>query len=149
MAQGSSDGERQRLLRARKELKQKKPKFVRQESWRYLRVKKRWRRPRGIDSKMREKLAGRPSSVSIGYSSPRAVRGLHPSGLEEVLIYRPEDLAEVNPERQAVRIAHTVGARKRAEILEKAKELKITVLNPQGVKAIEPKESEKTGSGTS
>jgi large subunit ribosomal protein L32e len=98
---------------------------------------------------MREKLAGRPSSVSIGYSSPRAVRGLHPSGLEEVLIYRPEDLAEVNPERQAVRIAHTVGARKRAEILEKAKELKITVLNPQGVKAIEPKESEKTGSGTS
>jgi hypothetical protein len=42
-----------------------------------------------------------------------------------------------------------VGARKRAEILEKAKELKITVLNPQGVKAIEPKESEKTGSGTS
>ncbi|MBS7643138.1 50S ribosomal protein L32e [Candidatus Bathyarchaeota archaeon] len=148
MAQVSSGSEQERLLRVREKLKQKKPKFMRQESWRYLRVKNCWRRPKGIDSKMREKLAGRPSSVSIGYGSPRRVRGLHPSGLEEILIYRPEDLAKVNPERQAVRIAHTVGARKRAEILEKAKELKITVLNPQGVKAIEPKESEKTSSGT-
>jgi len=146
MVQGSSNIAQERLLRIRKRLRQKKPKFARQESWRYLRVKSRWRRPRGIDSKMREKLAGRPSSVSIGYGSPRPVRGIHPSGLKEVLIHRPEDLAKVNPERQAARIAHTVGAQKRTGILEKAKELKITVLNPQGVKAIEPKESEKTSS---
>ena len=37
----------------------KKPKFRRQESWRYKRVPDKWRRPHGIDSKMRKKVKNR------------------------------------------------------------------------------------------
>jgi len=121
-------------------MKRKRPHFVRQESWRYVRVKENWRRPRGIDSKMRLKVKGWPRCPEVGYRGPRAVRGLHPSGFEEVLVHNVEELQKVDPERQAVRIAHTVGGRKRAEIVAEAERLGITVLNPRGIIVIEEEE---------
>lgn len=130
-----------RLLRIRRTVSRRRPKFVRQESWRYVRVKENWRRPRGIDSKMRLKLKSRPALVSIGYGSPRKVRGLHPSGKREVLVHNVEELERINPEVEVARIAHTVGLRKRIQILEKAKDLGITVLNPgKGGLLLESKE---------
>ncbi len=126
-----------RLLKLRERMKRKRPRFVRQESWRYVRVKENWRRPRGIDSKMRLKVKGWPRCPEVGYRGPRAVRGLHPSGFEEVLVHNVEELQKVDPERQAVRIAHTVGGRKRAEIVAEAERLGITVLNPRGIIVIE------------
>lgn len=117
-----------RLLSLRETLKGKKPDFIRQESWRYKRVKPSWRRPKGIDSKMRLKRKGWPKSVDVGYRSPKEVRGLHPSGFEEVIVHNVKDLEEVEPD-QAARIAHTVGMKKRTQIIERAEELKIYVLN--------------------
>lgn len=118
-----------RLLELRNVMNRRRPKFIRQESWRYKRVKPNWRRPRGIDSKMRLKKKGKPPLVSIGYRGPRAVRGLHPTGFEEVLVHNPKELETIDPSRQAVRIASAVGRRKRIEIIEKADELGIVVLN--------------------
>lgn len=116
-----------RLLKLRME---RAVKFVRQESWRYARVDESWRKPRGVSSKMRRRMRGWPRIVSIGYGSPRIVRGLHPSGFREILVYREEDLEGLDPERDAVRIAHTVGMRKRKAILDKARKLGLKVLNP-------------------
>ncbi len=123
--------EKARLLRIRAKLKRKKPKFLRQEWWRFPKFKNdpKWRRPKGIDSKMRLKLKGKARSPSIGWSSPRAVRGLHPSGYEEVLVHNVKELETIDPTRQAARIAGTVGKRKRLMIIERAKELGIKVLN--------------------
>lgn len=123
--------EKARLLRVRARLKRKKPKFLRQEWWRYPKFKNdpKWRRPKGIDSKMRLKKKGKPRSPSIGWSSPRLVRGLHPSGYEEVLVHNVKELEAIDPTRQAARIARTVGARKRELIIARAKELGIKVLN--------------------
>lgn len=120
----------EKALRVRKRLKRKKPIFVRQESWRYDRLKENWRRPRGIDNKMRRKIKGWPSTVNVGYRGPKAVRGIHPSGYEEVLVHNAEELKGINPKTQAVRIAHTVSKRTRAKILVEARKKKITVLNP-------------------
>jgi large subunit ribosomal protein L32e len=126
--------EREKALRLRAKVKKKKPDFVRQESWRYDRLKENWRRPKGIDNKMRRKIKGWPPTVNVGYRGPKAARGLHPSGYEEVLVYNIEDLKKVNPKTQAVRIAHTVGKKKRMQILQEAKKKKIVVLNLSEVK---------------
>ncbi len=117
------------LLKLRKRMKQKKPKFVRPESWRYVRLKKNWRKPSGLDHKVRLKYAGWPPGASVGYRGPKASRGLHPSGYEEVLVYNAEQLKNTDPKTQAVRIAHTVGKRKRVRILTEAKKKRIVVLN--------------------
>jgi large subunit ribosomal protein L32e len=119
------------LLKLRAEIASRRPDFVRQESWRYKRLKPSWRKPKGIDSKMRLRVKGWPKIVKVGYRGPAAVRGLHPSGFRDVLVYNVSDLQRLNPETDAARIAHTVGAKKRREILAKAKELGIKVLNPQ------------------
>ena len=122
--------EKKKLLKKRKEISARRPKFVRQESWRYKRLKKSWRKPKGIDNKMKEKRKGVPSMVNIGYRSPKAVRGLHPSGYQVVHVANIYDLEEIDKETEAVMIKHTVGGRKRQIILDNASDLGLKVLNP-------------------
>jgi large subunit ribosomal protein L32e len=109
----------------------KKPKFRRQESWRFKRVTDKWRKPHGIDSKMRKKIKGWPASPTTGYRSPKKTRGIHPSGFIETRVTTVDDLIGIDPELQAIRIARTVGGRKRVEILTRAEEKGIHVLNPR------------------
>jgi len=134
---------RGRALATRKRVKSKKPDFKRQESWRYKRLEKSWRRPRGLDSKMRKKVKGWPSSPGAGYRGPKNSRGLHPSGRVEVKVNNIDDLGKVKPDSEVVKIAHTVGARKRIEILNKAKEMGIRVLNPREFKELKEPAAEK------
>lgn len=117
------------LLSLRRQLQSRRPAFRRQEWFRYRKLGEKWRRPRGKHSKLRRHLKYRGSLPSAGYRGPREVRGLHPSGFEEVLVHRPEDLEGLDPKTQAVRIAHAVGTRKRIEIQERADEMGIRVLN--------------------
>ncbi len=139
-----TNGTLERALRLRKRMKQKKPNFVRPESWRYVRIKENWRRPRGLDHKVRLMYDGWPPGVSIGYRSPRATRGLHPSGYREVLVFNVEELKNVDPKTQAIRIAHTVGRRKRVKILAEAKRKRLTILNVTSVKEKAAEEKEPT-----
>jgi len=134
---------KERALTLRERIKRKKPKFRRQESWRYKRVGEVWRRPDGVDSKMRKKVKGWPKSVEVGYRGPREARGLHPSGYVEVLVQTVDDVEEVDPKTQAVRIAHTVGAKKRVEITARAKEREIYILNPKEEEKEEAEEEKK------
>lgn len=133
----------EKALQLRESVKKKKPGFVRQESWRYKRLKESWRRPRGLDNKMRRKIKGWPPTVNVGYRGPKATRGLHPSGYKEVLVYNTEDLKKIDPKTQAARIAHTVGKRKRTKILVEARKKKITILNLREVKEVVEEEKEK------
>lgn len=122
--------EKKRLLKIRSRINKKRPHFKRFESWRFVRIKDQWRKPRGIDNKMRTELQGWPKSVKIGYRGPAAVRGLHSSGMEEVMVWNTKDLEKVDTETQVARIGGTVGGRKKETMLEKAEELKIKILNP-------------------
>ncbi len=123
-----------KLLKVRRRQKERKPDFRRYCWNKKLRLRdKSWRRPRGLHNKLRRRYGGKWSGripVNVGFGSPKAVRGLHPSGYEEVLVYNVKDLEKVDPERQAVRIASCVGMKKRLAIEEKAKELGIKILNP-------------------
>ncbi len=106
-----------------------RPAFKRQEWFRYQKLGDSWRRPRGIHSKMRRGMKRRPPMVEIGYGGPALVRGLHPSGFEEVMVYNVDGLETINPKTQAARIGGTVGVKKRIAIENRAKELGIRVLN--------------------
>ncbi|HVO86095.1 MAG TPA: 50S ribosomal protein L32e [Candidatus Eisenbacteria bacterium] len=131
----------EKALKVRRRVKKNKPKFVRPESWRYVRLKKNWRNPRGLDHKVRLMYKGWPPAAGSGYGGPKVSRHLHPSGYMEVLIYNVEQLAKVDSSTQAVRIAHTVGKRKKTRILAEARKKKIVVLNLREVK--EPAEEKK------
>jgi len=107
-----------------------KPAFNRQDHHKKKRVPSSWRRPRGNLSKQRRGILGKGAKVEAGFRSPAAVRDRHPSGFEEVRVHRPDDLEGVDGDRQAVRIASSVGARKRERIEERAEAEEIRVLNP-------------------
>ncbi len=105
-------------------------KFKRQNSSSYKRVKNSWRKPKGMDSKMRKEKKGKPPLVKVGYRKPKSERNVHPSGYREVLVHNKDEMEDVDPESQAIRISSTVGGRKRKKILEEAEERNIKVLNP-------------------
>lgn len=123
--------ELKQYLPLRKDIKKRTPKFYREEWFRYKRLGKSWRRPDGITSKMRRNMKYRPSKVRVGFRGPKKVRGLHPSGFEEVMVFTLSDLETIDPKTQAARISSGVGMRKRLQLQEKAKELDVRILNEQ------------------
>jgi len=128
--ESSEKPDQKRVLALRERHKAKKPHFRREESWRYKRVSQIWRKADGTDSKMRKHKKGWPKSVEVGYRGPKVARGLHPSGYFEVPVRTIDDLSKVDRKTHAIRIAHTVGMKKRAEISLRATEMGLHILNP-------------------
>lgn len=126
------DDDQKSALGLRRAKNARRPAFRRHEWWRYKKLGGKhaaWRVPRGIHSKVRRHFGYRPPLVSIGYRGPADVRGLHPSGFEEVLVHNVGDLAAVNKETQAARVGGTVGGRKAKLIQAEADKRGIRILN--------------------
>ncbi len=134
ISEDKAQSETTRLKKIRYNLKHKRPPFRRIESWRYKRVKERWRKARGIDSKTREKKGGWPISPMIGFRGPKHTRYLSSAGKEEILIYSPVDLSLIDSSRQVGRIAAKIGRKKREQIIMEAELLNIRILNPIAAK---------------
>ena len=118
----------ERLLAKRRQ--EGKPQFNRQDYHMKKRTPESWRRPRGQLSKQRRGVKGKGPKVEAGYRTPKAIRGKHPSGFDEVRVENTDDLEGVAGDPEAVRIASSVGARKRERIEEEAEDAGIRVLNP-------------------
>ena len=124
--------EKTRLLRARNGVR---PRFQRRGVHEKKRLADVWRKPKGRHNKLRRQIRAKGPLPRPGYGSPAAVRGLHPSGFEDVLVHNEAMLASLDPAVQAVRIAAGVGMKKRAEIQRKAAEAGLRVLNPRKIEA--------------
>jgi large subunit ribosomal protein L32e len=78
---------------------------------------------------MRKQYSGVPALVKVGYRGPKVARGLHPSGYNDCLVFNEKDLLLLNPSTDAARLSHTIGGRKRIQIIAKASEIGIKILN--------------------
>lgn len=103
--------------------------FKRQEYARYKKLGDKWRKPRGRTSKMRRYEAGKPDMPAIGYGTPKDTRYLHPSGYKDVLVRNLKELESLDPATEAARLSSSIGKNKKSQMLEKASELGIKVLN--------------------
>ena len=118
------------ILAKRKEVKEHNPEFARPESWRYKRLETTWRKPKGIDHHQRkQKSRGRPGLVKVGYGGPKSAKGLHPSGFTDNLVFTLDDISKLNPKTDGIRFGHSVGTKKRKEIIAKAIENKFKIFN--------------------
>jgi large subunit ribosomal protein L32e len=93
-----------------------------------------WRKPRGQHNKQREQKKAKGNLPKPGFGSPVAVRGMHPSGFFEVLVFTEKDLENVDAKTQAIRISAGVGARKRKGLQEKAAASGFKILNARVIK---------------
>jgi large subunit ribosomal protein L32e len=121
--------EQKRLIELRKKINKKRPSFRRVESWRYVRVKDSWRKARGIDSRTRIKSKSGVKSPSAGYRGPKKVRGLHPSGFEEVRVEIIGDMENLNNKKHAIKISTKLGIRKRIKLIDYAQKRGFKILN--------------------
>ena len=123
--------DKKRLIKARAA---KAARFIRDGFGKKSQISESWRKPRGLHSKKRRQKKAKGPLPTPGYGSPRAVKGLHPCGLREVRVFNPAGVEGLDPTVYAVRIAATVGGRKRVAIQERALETGIRVLNRREVK---------------
>jgi len=116
-------------LELRKRIKSKKPKFERQDAHKKAKLGHKWRRPRGSDSKMRLEFAGYNKVVKVGYGSPKDVKYLDKSGLMPVLVKNVNMLSIIDASKEGALISGRLGMRKKIDVIKKAIELKIKLLN--------------------
>eukprot|EP00829_Urostomides_striatus_P013964 TRINITY_DN399_c0_g1_i1.p1 TRINITY_DN399_c0_g1~~TRINITY_DN399_c0_g1_i1.p1 ORF type:complete len:185 (+),score=46.80 TRINITY_DN399_c0_g1_i1:37-555(+) len=129
-------------LNKMKIIKKRKLKVRRFQSDRNPKVKPSWRKPRGIDNRVRRKLGGTVRMPKVGYGSNHKTRYSLPCGMKKFLITNLKDmeLLLMHNREFAGEIAHCVSARTRKLIVERAKELNVRLTN--GTARLKKKESE-------
>lgn|SRR3989338_2328238 len=123
-----------KLLETRRDIKRRKPHFHRQDSHKKKKVKKSWKKPRGLQSKMRLHKKGYRRSISVGFKSPVKVRGLMRDGKTLVQVNNVDELKNVDAKTQSVMIGSSVGVKKRVIIIKKALEKNMKILNYKDAK---------------
>ena len=116
------------LLDEKKALKKRTPTFRRQESHKRKRLGDGWRKPRGVQSKLRLRRRGKPSMVSIGYRSMAVLRNKDEQGRTRIIIHNLSDISNFDSKINFAVLSARVGGRKKIAIFEQAKKLKISFL---------------------
>lgn len=102
--------------------------FKREDTHKRKSAPESWRKPQGHHSRSRLKKKGAAPKPEAGFRTNKEDRGKHPSGYEDVLVHNQSDLENLE-EDEAARIGSTVGGKKREQIIEKADDEDIKVLN--------------------
>lgn len=115
-------------------------KFLRQDTVRHVRLGKnrpklqKWRRPRGMHSKIRKKRFGYPLFPMTGFKKPSHVAG-KVAGKEPMLIKNAADLENAKAHHMVI-FSRQLGAKKKIELLKIAHDRKLHVFSrKKGVSA--------------
>ncbi|KRZ93632.1 60S ribosomal protein L32, partial [Trichinella sp. T8] len=112
-------------------VKKRTKKFTRHQCDRYRKLKPNWRKPKGIDNRVRRKFKGQRRMPNIGYGSRRVTKHMLPNGFRKVLVHNARELDMLLMQNRfyCAEIAHSVSSKKRKAIVEKANQLSIRLTN--------------------
>lgn len=111
----------------------KRMRFLRQDSVRHVRLGKnrpklqKWRRPRGMHSKIRKKRFGYPVFPMTGFKKPQSIVG-KVQGKTPFMVNTPADLEKATSHHIVI-FSRRFGAKKRIELLKIARERNLTVFS--------------------
>ncbi|KAJ1110679.1 hypothetical protein NDU88_008027 [Pleurodeles waltl] len=113
-------------------LKKRTKKFIRHQSDRYVKIKRNWRKPRGIDNRVRRRFKGQILMPNIGYGSDKRTKHMLPSGFRKFLVHNVKELEVLMMSNKSfcAEIAHNVSSKNRKTIVERAAQLAIKLTNP-------------------
>lgn len=120
-------------IELRNERKKKKPHFRNHNSHKIKRATNAYRRPKGIQNKMRLHHRGYSRVISVGYRSPVDSHGLTREGLVPVLVHHVNDLEGLESGKHGVVLGSGLGQRKRVQLAEEAAKQKLTIVNCKDV----------------
>mmetsp|Transcript_517 Transcript_517/g.745 ORF Transcript_517/g.745 Transcript_517/m.745 type:complete len:137 (-) Transcript_517:58-468(-) len=113
-------------------VKKRSKKFARHQSDQFMRIKNSsWRKPKGIDGRVRRRFKGAVPMPSVGYGSDKATRNVHPHGFKSVVVSNVSDLEMLMMHNRtyAATVAHSVSSRVRRDIIARAEQLAVRVTN--------------------
>jgi len=116
------------LIELRNRMKKKKPKFIKQMGRQKKRLKNKWRKPRGSDSKIKVGKKGYPKKIKIGYKGPKQVRNLSRNGENIILIKKIEELKKIDTKKDIICLSK-IGKRKKILIIKECIKLNLNILN--------------------
>lgn len=118
-------------LEKRKKVTKRPHKIKRFQSNIFKRVKESWRKPRGIDCRVRRKFKGNIRMPTVGSGTDKKTRHRLPNGFYRFLVSNVKDLELLMMQNRtyAAEIAHNVSTRKRKAIVERATHLNIALTN--------------------
>ena len=74
-------------------IKKRTKKFARHQSDLFIRIRdSSWRKPKGIDGRVRRRFKGAVPMPSIGYGSDKKTRNIHPNGFKSVVVANVSEL---------------------------------------------------------
>merc|ERR1712141_457520 len=112
-------------------VKKRTKKFTRHQSDRYKKLSRNWRKPKGIDNRVRRKFKGMYIVPNIGYGSAKTTKHMLPIGFRKVLVHNIKELEVLMMQNKkfCAEIAHGVSAKNRKTLVERAQQLCIRVTN--------------------
>ena len=99
-------------------VKKRTKRFIRHQSDRYDKVKQNWRKPKGIDNRVRRRFKGVYKMPNIGYGSAKNTRHMLPTGFRKVLVHnvavrtqqkKPSGRGNRNSRKMPVKAAFRLG----------------------------------------
>ena len=128
----------QPLKKVRNVNKRKNNTFKRHQCDRKIAVKESWRRPKGIDSRVRRKFKGCGIIMAnIGYGTDKKLKHVLPNGFKKIVVSNVKDLELLMMHNRTYcgEIAHNVSTRNRKTIVERAAELGYPVAKGEAPRA--------------
>eukprot|EP00178_Gracilaria_changii_P008368 TRINITY_DN25522_c0_g1_i1.p1 TRINITY_DN25522_c0_g1~~TRINITY_DN25522_c0_g1_i1.p1 ORF type:complete len:140 (-),score=15.76 TRINITY_DN25522_c0_g1_i1:23-442(-) len=118
-------------------VKKRRKQFFRHQSDQFIRIRSdraktaTWRKPKGIDSRVRRRFKSQIKLANIGYGTNAKHRHILPNGFRKFRVHNVQDLEVLlmHNRTYAAEIAANVSVRTRKAIVERALQLNVKVLN--------------------